>query len=88
MFMKKRSCFLNLSFKEKEVPVHVSQLLTMKEEKMAKLEVYRSYKIKTLEEMLQLQRRRNIAVEPISNSMQLGNSLPLSTSLSPVIKFS
>lgn len=75
--------------KENEVPVHISQLLSMEEEKISKLETYRSRKIKILEEMLELQRRSTIAVESISNSMhQSGNSQPLSLSLSPVIKFS
>lgn len=78
-----------LSLKENEVPVHISQLLSMEEEKISKLETYRSRKIKILEEMLELQRRSTIAVESISNSMhQSGNSQPLSLSLSPVIKFS
>lgn len=57
----------------------------MEEEKISKLEEYRSRKIKILEEMLELQRRSTIAVESISNSMQQsGNSQPLSMSLSPL----
>uniref|UniRef100_K1PSF6 Myb/SANT-like DNA-binding domain-containing protein n=1 Tax=Magallana gigas TaxID=29159 RepID=K1PSF6_MAGGI len=56
------------------------KLLSMEEEKISKLETYRSRKIKILEEMLELQRRSTIAVESISNSMhQSGNSQPFHT---------
>ncbi|XP_062614589.1 uncharacterized protein LOC134276345 [Saccostrea cucullata] len=62
------------------------QFLLFQKEKLAKVSDYRKRKLDIMEELLQLERRRTVALEKIAASTDCARSSP-PLSLSPVIKF-